>query len=146
MLACWYLLLGQFSVTVEYRPGSQHANADGMSRQCGQCQRPDCPVSATDSLIEENDPETEMVDQPFAASEIGESMDADLLSELSGETWVASALIEEFTADLLPAGSNVDLITESRHDDTLATVWGGFSQNGRTVLGSLRNCAAGGYK
>ena len=37
MLARWYLLLGQFSVTFEYRPGSQHANADGMSRQCGQC-------------------------------------------------------------------------------------------------------------
>ena len=44
MLARWYLLLGQFSVTFEYRPGAQHANADGMSRQCGQCQRPDCPV------------------------------------------------------------------------------------------------------
>ena len=51
MLARWYLLLGQFSVTFEYRPGSQHANADGMSRQCGQCQRPDCPVSATDSPV-----------------------------------------------------------------------------------------------
>ena len=37
MLARWYLLLGQFSVTFEYRPGSQHLNADGMSRQCGQC-------------------------------------------------------------------------------------------------------------
>ena len=124
MLARWYLLLGQFSVTFEYRPGSQHANAAGMSRQCGQCQRLDCPVSATDSPVPDADPETEMVDQPFAASEIDESMDADLLPELSGETWVASALIEEFTADLLPAGSNVDLITESRQDDTLATVRG----------------------
>ena len=37
MLARWYLLLGQFSVTFEYRPGAQHANADGMSHQCGQC-------------------------------------------------------------------------------------------------------------
>ena len=124
MLARWYLLLGQFSVTFEYRPGSQHANADGMSRQCGKCQRPDCPVSATDSPVPDNNQEKEMVDQPFAASEIGESMDADLLPELSGETWVASALIEEFTADLLLAGSNVDLIAESRHDDTLATVRG----------------------
>ena len=44
MLARWYLLLGQFSVTFEYRPGSQHSNADGMSRQCGQCKRLDCPV------------------------------------------------------------------------------------------------------
>ena len=116
------LLLGQFSVTFEYRPGSQHTNADGMFRQCGQCQRPDCPVSATDSPVPDTNLKTEMVDQPFAASEIGESMDADLLPELSGETWVASALIEEFTVDLLPAGSNVDLIAESRHDDTLAKV------------------------
>ena len=43
MLARWYMLLGQFSVTFEYRPGAQHANADGMSRQCGQCQIPDSP-------------------------------------------------------------------------------------------------------
>ena len=41
MLARWYLLLGQFSVTFEYRPGMQHANADGMSWQCGQCHRPE---------------------------------------------------------------------------------------------------------
>ena len=53
-------------------------------------------------------------------------MDADLLPELSGETWVASALIEEFTADLLPAGSNVDLIAASRQDTTLAMVWEWF--------------------
>ena len=51
-------------------------------------------------------------------------MDADLLPELSGETWVASALMEKFTADLLPAGSNVDLIAESCYDDTLTTVRG----------------------
>ena len=130
MLARWYLLLGQFSVTFEYRPGSQHANADGMSRQCGQCQRPDCPVSATDSPVPDTDPETKMVDQPFAASEIGESMDADLLPKLSGETWVASALIEEFTADLFPVGSNVDLITESRHDDNSAGVDSGKIHSG----------------
>ena len=123
MLARWYLLLGQFSVTFEYRPGAQHANADGMYRQCGQCQRPDCPVSAMDLPVPDAEPETEMVEQPFAASEMGESMDADLLSELSSETWVASVLIEEFTADLLPAGSNVDLIAASRQDATLATVW-----------------------
>ena len=123
MLAPWYLLLGQFSVTFEYRLGSQHANADGMSRQCGQYQRPDCPVSAMDLPVPDTDPETEMVDQPFAASEIGESMDADLLPESSGETWVASALIEEFTADLLPAGSNVDLITESHLSPKFRCWW-----------------------
>ena len=44
----WYLLLVQLSVTFEYRPGSQHSNANGMSRQCSQCRRPECPVSAAD--------------------------------------------------------------------------------------------------
>ena len=48
MLARWYMLLGQFSVTCEYRPGSQHANADGVPRQYGQCLRPDCPVGPPD--------------------------------------------------------------------------------------------------
>ena len=41
MLARWYMLPGQFLVTFEYRPGAQHANANGLSRQCGQCLRPD---------------------------------------------------------------------------------------------------------
>ena len=95
-----------------------------MSCQCGQCQRPDCPVSATDSPVPDADAEMEMVDQPFAASEVDKSMDADLLPDLSSETWVASALIEEFTSDLLRAGINADLITASRQDATLATVRG----------------------
>ena len=125
MLARWYLLL---SVTFEYRPGAQHANADGMSRQCGQCQRPDCPVSVKDSPTPENNDEIEMVDQPFAASEIGESMDADLLPELSGETCVASALTEEFTADL-PAGNTIDLIAESHSDETLMVLRGWIQSN-----------------
>ena len=105
MLARWYLLLGQFSVTFEYRPGAQHANADGMSRQCGQCQRPDCPVSSSDSLVADLDTTSALVEQPFASSEMGESMDADLLPELSGETWVAATLLEGLTADLFPGGS-----------------------------------------
>ena len=71
MLARWYLLLGQFSVNFEYRPGSQHANADGMSRQCGQCQRPDCPVSSSDSLVAELDTTSALLDQPFTSSEMG---------------------------------------------------------------------------
>ena len=66
MLARWYLLLGQFSVTFEYRPGSQHSNADGMSRQCGQCRRPDCQVSAADLPAVEADTQSLLVDQPFA--------------------------------------------------------------------------------
>ena len=87
MLARWYLLLGQFSVTFEYRPGAQHANADGMSRQCGQRRRPDCPVSSSNSQVAELDVSSVLLDQPFASSEMGDSMNADLLPELSGETW-----------------------------------------------------------
>ena len=54
------------------------------------------------------------------SSEMGDSMDADLLPELSGETWVAATLLEGLTADLLPTGS--DIIVASRQDATLTTV------------------------
>ena len=49
-------------------------------------------------------------------------VDGCRLPELSCETWVTSALIEEFTADLFFVGSNVDLIAASRQDATLAAV------------------------
>ena len=122
MLARWYLLLGQFSVTFEYRPGSLHNNADGMSRQCGQCKRPDCPVSAADLPAIDADAQSTLVDQPFATSEMGDSMDADLLPELSGETWVASALLDELTVDLPAAGVDDELVSETAEDKILQTV------------------------
>ena len=122
MLARSYLLLGQFSVTFEYRLGSQHANADGMSRQCGQCRRPDCLVSAADLPATDVETQSLLMDQPFASSEMGDSMDADLLPERSGETWVASALLEELAVDLPTAGSDIDLIAASCDDSTLGTV------------------------
>ena len=122
MLARWYLLLGQFSVTFEYRPGSLHSNADGMSRQCDQCRRPDCPVSAADLPPVEADTQLLLVDQPFATSEMGDSMDADLLPELSGETWVASALLDEFTWDLPTAGVDNEVVTATCEDKMLQTV------------------------
>ena len=120
MLDHWYMLLGQFSVTFEYRPGAQHANADGMFRQCGKCRRPDCPVSSSDLQVADLEALSVLRDQPFASS--GDSMDADLLPELSGETWVAATLLEGLTADLPPAGSDIDLIVASRQDATLTTV------------------------
>ena len=122
MLARWYLLLGQFSVTFEYRPGSLHTNADGMSRQCGQCRRPDCPVSAADLPMVDADAQSSLVDQPFATSEMGDSMDADLLPELSGQTCVASALLDELTGDLPPAGVNDELVSATSEDRILQTV------------------------
>ena len=118
MLARWYL----FSVTFEYRPGAQHANADGMSRQCGQCRRPDCPVSSSDLPMDDVEASSVLLDQPFASSEMGDSMDADLVPELSGETWVASALQEELSVDLPMAGSDIDLMVASRQDATLTMV------------------------
>ena len=93
-----------------------------MSRQCGQCQRPDWPVSASDSQVADRDVPQALEEQPFASSEMGESMDTDLLPELSGKTWVASTLLDGLTADLLPAGADLDLIVASRQDQTLATV------------------------
>ena len=119
MLARWYMLLGQFSVTFEYRPGAQHANADGMSRQCGQCMRPGCPVSSPDSRVDDVGSTSVLMDQPFASSEMGDSMERDLLPELSGETWTLSA---ELTADLPLAGADMDLIVTSRQDASLTTV------------------------
>ena len=122
MLARWYMLLGQFSVTFEYRPGAQHANADGMCRQCGQCMKSGCPVSSPDSRVDNMDSTTALLDQPFTSSEMGDSMDADLLRELSGETWVAATYMDELTADLLTTGSDLDLGMASRQDVTLTTV------------------------
>ena len=74
-----------------------------MSCQWGQCQRPDCPVSASDSQVADQDVPQVLEEQPFASSEMGESMDTDLLPELSGKTWVASTLLDGLTADLPPA-------------------------------------------
>ena len=62
------LVVDQCSVTFEYRPGAQHANADRMSRQCGQCWRPDCPVSSSDSQVAKLDASSVLLDQPFASS------------------------------------------------------------------------------
>ena len=93
-----------------------------MSRQCGQCWRPDCPVSSSDSQVAELDDSSVLLDQPFTSLEMGDSMDADLLPELSGETWVAATLLEGHTADLLPASSDIDLIVASRQDATFKTV------------------------
>ena len=128
MLARWYMLLGQFSVTFEYRPGAQHANADGLSRQCGQCSRPDCPVSAPDAPADDMDSPTSLLDQPFEFAEMGDYMDADLLPdhhllpELFRETWVAATLLAELTADLPLTDEEQDLIAASQCDETLTTV------------------------
>ena len=104
------LVAGTVFSDLRVSSGGSACHADGMSRQCGQCQRPDCPVSASDSQVADRDIPQVLEEQPFASSEMGESMDTDLLPELSGETWVASTLLDGLTADLLPAGADLDLI------------------------------------
>ena len=93
-----------------------------MSRQCGQCRRQDCPVSSSDSQVAELDSSSVLLDQPFGSSELGDSMDADLLPELSGESWLAATLLDGHTTDLPPAGSDIYLIVASHQDATLTTV------------------------
>ena len=53
---------------------------------------------------------------------MGDSMDTDLLPELSGEMWVAATYLEEVAADLPTAESELDLIVASRLDETLSIV------------------------
>ena len=53
---------------------------------------------------------------------MGDSMDSDLLPELSGETWVASALLDELMWDLPTVGADIDLVTATREDQMLQTV------------------------
>ena len=68
---------------------------------------------------------------PFASSEMGDSMDADLLPELSGETWVAATYMDELLADLPMTGSDLDLVVASvarrdlDHCTQVGTVRGG---------------------
>ena len=76
--------------------------------------RPGCPVSSPDSRVDDVDSTSALLDQPFASSEMGDSMDADLLPELSGETWVAATYLDELTADLPATDSDPDFIVASR--------------------------------
>ena len=65
---------------------------------------------------------SDMLDQPFTSSEMGDSMNLDLLPEFTGETWVAATHLDEVTSDLPLFGLEQDLITASQMDSTLITV------------------------
>ena len=75
---------------------------------------------------------------------MGDSMDTDLLPELSGETWVAATYMDELNA----TGLDLDFVVASRQDVTLATVrkWvqSGTPLRGRSVWDYLRSCGVGG--
>ena len=70
--------------------------------------------------VDDTDSTAELLDQPFASSEMGDSMDVDLLPELSGETLMAATYLEELMVDLPSIDS--DFIVASWSDETLTTV------------------------
>ena len=84
--------------------------------------RPRCLVSFPDPWVDDMDSTLALLDQPFGSSEMGDSMDADLLLELSGETWMAATYLDELTADLPATESDLDFIVASRRDETLTIV------------------------
>ena len=135
------MLLGQFSVTFKYRLGAQHPNADGLSRQCGQCLRPGYLISSPELHAGDTESSSELLDQRFASSEMGDSMNADLLPELSGEKWVTVTYLEEVTADVPPADSEPDFIVASWLDDhstPMGSVWIGTPLVGLFGITELR--------
>ena len=86
MLARWLAKLQQFHFEIIHRPGTQHGNADGLSR-CPQCDRGSCAPSL------END--TSDPDQPYATSCIGSSLDSELIPLESGETCMAAVALAQ---------------------------------------------------
>ena len=104
-------------------------------------------MSSPDVGARETGSKSDMLDQPFASSEMGLFMDSDSLTEFSRETWVAATHLDEATG--APSGSEPDLITASRIDSALLTVRNGSRpvrlHLGRTVLGYSRNFVHGIY-
>ena len=83
-MARWLHTLQQFQFTIVHRAGSDHGNADGLSRAptnpCRQCTRVDCPQVDTSVVV---------ADQPLDAVSVGDSEDGDLIPLQSGEDWIA---------------------------------------------------------
>ena len=106
MLARWLAKLQQFNFSIEHRPGTQHGNADGLSR-CPQCERGSC---ASTSRTHKHYPE-----QPYAYSCGGSSMDSELIPLESGELCVAAI------ATALSDNSK-QIVTAQKNDKDITTV------------------------
>ena len=105
MLARWLAKLQQFHFEIIHRPGTQHGNADGLSR-CPQCERGACAPNIKSSP---SDPE-----QPYASSCIGSSLDSEPIPLESGETCVAAVMIAQ--------SENSELITSAQMTDSDITI------------------------
>ena len=105
MLARWLAKLQQFHFEIIHRPGTQHGNADGLSR-CPQCERGTCAPNTNSGP---SDPE-----QPYASSCIGSSLDSEHIPLESGETCVAAVMIAQ--------SENSKLITTAQKTDSEITI------------------------
>ena len=89
MLARWYMLLRQFSVTCEYRPWAQHANADGLSRT-GETWVAATHLDEVTGDLPPSGPEPDLI----TASLIRASwMDSTLMTARMGPDWCVSVLV-----------------------------------------------------
>ena len=83
MMARWLHTLHHFQFTIVHRAGSDHGNADGLSRApsdpCRQCTCVECSRVNTSVVI---------ADQPFDNVSVGDSEDEDLNPLQSGEDWI----------------------------------------------------------
>ena len=144
MLARWYLLLGQFSVTFEYRPGhstrtrmgclANVASASVLNVRCRRWIRRFRTLSRRQRWWISLSPH-----QKWASRWM--------------QTYCRSCpvkLIEEFKVDLLRRGVTWTLLQHPAKMRRWRRYGSGFSQNplwhGRSVLSSLRSYAVGGCK
>ena len=75
-----------------------------------------------DLVVVENSSTLDLAEQPFATSAMGDSMDTDLLPELSGKTWITTTHLNETTGDLPLPDSEPDLIVSSLTDKSMTIV------------------------
>ena len=115
MLARWFSKLSQFSAKLEHRAGRRHGNADGLSRQCQQCKRNECPIQYMDELDS----------QPFLSplQEFASSEDLDLIPYETGEDWVAAIQGSSRQAQIEASLETSDIRIHQNRDPTLTMVF-----------------------
>ena len=116
MMARWLHTLQQFQFSIVHSAGSDHGNADGLSRAptfpCRQCTRIDCPPVDTSVAV---------ADQPFDAVSVGDSEDADLIPLQSGEDWVAQ-LDDDLSRPASQSSEIFSITTLQLEDPTCVTL------------------------
>ena len=108
MMARWLHTLQQFQFSIVHHTGSDHGNADGLSRAptspCRQCTRVDCPQVDTSVVV---------ADQPFDA--------VSVIPLQSGEDWVAQ-LDDDLSRPASQSGEVFSITTLQLADPTCVTL------------------------